>query len=143
MLGRKTFTRDEIERARLVLGSQLEAYRELARAVHGAGAADAGPALAEFEHLFFNTLALALDRPFVHRVRFAAGTGTTPLNELELIVDSLLTGDGVFRAGTVVRYDPAGSVVGLTEGEHVRLTAEQFVRLFAAVFAELEEKLQE
>ena len=136
MLGRKTFTRAEIDRARLVIGSQVEAYRELARAVRGADVGDVQPALAEFEHLFFNTLALALDRPFVHRVR--AGKAGTALNELELICDSLLNNDGVFRAGA--KYEAGASIAGLVEGEHVRLSAEQFGRLFDAVFAELEDK---
>lgn len=138
MTGRTTFTREEIARARLVIGSQLEAYRELARAARGGGGGDVAPALAEFEHVFFNSMVLALDRPFVSRA--ATGTGTTPLDELELIVASLLAGDGVFRAGTSIRYSAASSVVGLDEGEHVRLTAEQFERLFEAVFAELEEE---
>ncbi len=141
MPGRMTFSREEIDRARLVIGSQLEAYRELARAARGGGGGDVGPALAEFEHLFFNSMVLALDRPFVHRV--ATGKETTPLNELELIVDSLLSGDGVFRAGSRVRYSRGAAVVGLDEGEHVRLTAEQFERLFEAVFGELEEKFAE
>ena len=142
MLGRRTFTRAEIDRARLVIGSQLEAYRELERAVRGSDGGDVQPALAEFEHLFFNTLALALDRPFVHRVRNVTGKDGTPLNELEVICDSLLA-DGVFRAGSVVRYDAAASLVGLEEGAHVRLTADQFQRLAEAVFAELDAKFAE
>ncbi len=142
MLGRKTFSRSEIDRARTMITSQLEAYRELARAVRG-DVGDEQPALAEFEHVFFNTLALALDRPFVHRVRAVTGTGLTPLNELELICDSLMTGDGTFRTGGVVKYAPESSLVGLEEGRHVLLTAEQFERLADAVFAELEAKFAE
>ena len=140
MLGRKTFSRAEIDRARLMIGSQLEAYRELARAARGADGGDVQPALAEFEHIFFTTLVLALDRPFVHRVRMVTGTEATALNELELICDSLLSGDGVFRLGTVVKYAPETSIVGLEEGAHVRLTADQFERLADAVFAELDAK---
>ncbi len=139
MLGRKTFTRAEIDRARLMIGSQLEAYRELERAARAADVGDVQPALAEFEHVFFNTLALALDRPFVHRARAVTGAEGSPLHELELICDSLMSSDGVFQAGAA-GYSRAASVVGLEEGVHVRLTSEQFERLADAVFAELEAK---
>ncbi len=141
MDGRRTYTRSEIDRVRLVIGSQLEAYRELTRAVRAADVGDVQPSLAEFEHLLFNTLALALDRPFVHRVRTGTGAGPSPLDELEVICDSLLR-DGVLRPG-LPGYSPGSSITGLPEGEHIRLSAEQFERLAEAVFAELEERFAE
>jgi hypothetical protein len=70
------------------------------------------PALAGFEAVFATDLLPALDRPFVHRVRMVTGKDTDPLNEVELLVDSLRTNGGVLEAGrlpgrrTVVAFTP-------------------------------------
>src|SRR3954452_4789276 len=103
MLGRKTFTQDELTAATTAMQQQLDAYRAL----------PGSAALEAFEPLFFNNLALALDRRFVHRVRMATGKDPSPLNELELIVESLTNNDGVLRTGTVIRYVPEETVLGL------------------------------
>lgn len=138
MLGRKTYTQAEVDRARTAIEARLSAYRDLA-----AAAGDdpkARSAREAFESGCFNDLALALDRPFVHRMRIVTGTGGTPLNELELICDAIMNHDGQFRGSTVIAYAPERSVVGLTVGDQVRLTADDVERLAAGCFAELEEK---
>jgi hypothetical protein len=63
MLGRKTFTRDEIDRAKTTIDEQLAAYRAFA------GTTTDDAARAAFEAQFFGNLLLALDRFFVHRLR--------------------------------------------------------------------------
>jgi hypothetical protein len=72
MLGRKTFTQDEIDRARATIDEQLAAYRAFA----ATSTDDA--ARAAFEAHFFGNLLLVLDRFFVHRVRLVTGKGRTP-----------------------------------------------------------------
>src|SRR3954449_4067759 len=57
MLGRRTYTPEELDAATATLERQLAAYEQLPE----------GPARDAFEPLFFNNLALALDRFFVHR----------------------------------------------------------------------------
>jgi hypothetical protein len=54
--------------------------------------------------------------------------------------DSLMNNDGVLRANNVIKHIPDQSVVQLRIGDSIRLTAEQFERLAAAFFAELERK---
>lgn len=56
-----------------------------------------------FEPLFFNNLALALDRFFVHRLRVVTGKDTNALNELELICDSLMNNENVMRGASVIK----------------------------------------
>jgi hypothetical protein len=82
---------------------------------HGAATPDddgVATALAGFEAVFATDLLLALDRPFVHRVRMVTGKDTDPLNEVELLVDSLMTNGGALEAGrppgrrTVVAFIP-------------------------------------
>jgi len=140
MLGRKDFTKNELATARTAIEGQLAAYRRLAEAVEGSGDADAVAALEAFEPRFFTNLTLALDRPFVHRVRMVTGKDGTPLNELEMYVDALTTKGGILKQSTVIKLDPATSVVRIGFGSRVELTAEQFEDLAKAVFAELEQK---
>lgn len=138
MLGRKTYTQEEIDHARAEIGQQLSAYQELAAAVAGKSKA----ALAAFDPLFFNNLVLVLDRYFVHRLRVATGKDGNPLNEVEMLSDSLMHHHGVLRAIKVISYVPERSVVGLRIGDPIRLTPESFERLATAFFTELERRFR-
>jgi hypothetical protein len=136
MLGRKTFTQDELDAARTMVRRELDVYRRLAGSVNGN--ADTAAALAALEAPFFNGLALALDRFFVHRVRLVAGKDGNPLNELELLAEALIHHGGVLRESSVIKLVPTDSVSGIGYGERVELRADQFERLADAFFAELQ-----
>jgi hypothetical protein len=97
-------------------------------------------ALEAFEPLFFNNMTLVLDRYFVHRVRMVTGKDGNPLNEVELLSDSLMNNDAILRGNNVIKLAPDQSVVKLHIGDPIRLTAEDFERLAAAFFAEIERK---
>ena len=73
MLGRKTYTSEELDHARTAIAGQLAAYRRLADAVDATGDPRAQAALEAFEPRFAEALTLALDRHFVHRLRVVAG----------------------------------------------------------------------
>ena len=130
MLGRNSYTSAEITGARAAVSDLLTSYKALASAT------DADRS--EFESRWVNSLVLALDRPFVHRIRPVSGKDGNPLNEVELIVDSLLIHGGVFRAGSVIKYRADDAVLGLRDGDPVRLTLRDFERLADAFFVELE-----
>ena len=98
-------------------------------------------ALKDFEGLFFNNLTLALDRYYVYRLRKITGKDGNPLNEMEMICDSLINNNGIFQDGTVIKYIPDQSVVKLKVGDKICLTAQEFERLSAAFFAELKSKI--
>jgi hypothetical protein len=141
LLGRKNFTKEEIDHCRTEIDRQMKAYKDLAGAAAAASAAKGvDAALGAFEPLFFNNLALALDRYFVHRLRSVTGKDGTPLNELELLADSLMNNNGVLQGNNVVKFVPDESVVKLQIGDPIRLTADQFERLSSGVLAELEQK---
>ena len=127
MLGRKDFSREETDSAKASVAQQLAAFRKLRNP-------------GELEPVFFNAAVLALDRRFVHRVRMVTGKDGTPLNELELIADSLMNNDSVLRGNTVIKYEPGNSVLELKVGDRIALTADQFERLAAAVFVVLADK---
>lgn len=136
MLGRKDYTREELESCKVAIGAQLDAYRAVEAAV-------GSEALAGFEGPFFTNMVVALDRWFVHRVRAVSGKDGNPLNEVELIVDSVMTNGGVLRGNNVITYVPADSVLGLEIGDRISLTREQFERLSEAFLAEIERRFIE
>jgi hypothetical protein len=82
MLGRKSYTEEELDGCRTAIGEQLGAYRRLAAAVDGADP-DAKAALEAFEPRFFNNLTLVLDRYFVHRVRLVKRLSAAFFAEIE------------------------------------------------------------
>jgi hypothetical protein len=138
MLGRKDYRPEEVAAAQTVVKKQLAAYRKLAKAVDGDP--EAALALETLEPLLFNNMALALDRYFVHRLRMTTGKDGNPVNELELVSDSLMNNDGVLRGNNVIKYVPEQSVLKLELGDRIELSAAEFDRLAKAFFADLEAK---
>jgi hypothetical protein len=137
MLGRKDYTKAEFDHAQAAVAEQLAAYRKVAKLAGSDKKTTA--TVAEFETVYFNNLALALDRRFVHRIRPVAGKDGYPLNELELIVESLMN-DGVFQGNKVIKYVPEQSVLQLKPGDTIKLTADDFERLSTAFFDELKRR---
>ncbi len=141
MLGRKDYTQGEFDQAKFVVDKQLAEYKKLAKATASKTTdKKVQSALEGFERLFFNNMTLVLDRYFVHRVRMVAGKDSNPLNEVELICDSLMNNNGLLRGNNVIKYIPDQSVVKLNIGDQICLTAEEFERLSTAFFAELERR---
>jgi hypothetical protein len=137
MLGRKNFTPDELQAAHADVDGQLTAWRGLADVVPSSGDGAARAALEALEPAYFNAALLALDRRFVHRVRMVAGKKGTPVNEVELISDSIRDNDNLFRGNTVISYDPASAVLQLKPGDRIALTADQFAELARAFLDEI------
>jgi hypothetical protein len=141
MLGRKDYTREELDRAARAIKQQLAAYKKLVKAV---GGADEDPqvaaALESFEPLLFNNMTLVLDRYFVHRLRMTTGKDGNPINEVELLADSLLNNGGELRGNNVIKYEPEESVLKLEPGDPIRISASDFERLSKAFLAELDSR---
>jgi hypothetical protein len=140
MLGRKNYTPEELDHAKTSINQQLAAYKKLAKAIDARSDPNVTSALEAFEPLFFNNMTLVLDRYFVHRLRMVTGKDGNPLNEVELMSDSLMNNDGVLRGDNVIKLIPDQSVLKLDIGDPIRLSAAQFQRLSKAFFAEIEAK---
>ena len=141
MLGRKDYTKDELDEARTVVGQQLAAYKQLVKAAERASSdATVTSALEAFEPLFLNNMTLVLDRYFVHRIRAVAGKDGNPLNEVELLTESLMNNGGVLRGNNVIKFVAEESVLKLNIGDRIKLTAGQFERLARSFFAEIESR---
>jgi hypothetical protein len=141
MLGRKEYTQEEFDRAKSAVKRLQTAYEKLVEALDGAREDQrVAAALAAFEPLLFNDMTLVLDRYFVHRLRSTTGKDSNPLNEVELLSNSLIENDGQLRGNSVIKYKPDDSVLKLEPGEPIRLSAPDFERLSNAFFAELQAK---
>ncbi len=140
MLGRKDYTQDEIGSCRDALHQQLAAYRALADAVAATGDSKAAEALGDFGAHFFRNLTLVLDRYFVHRLRVVAGKDCNPLNEVEVLSDSLTSNDGILRTSRGIKLRPGQSVLTLSPGDRIQLSEDDFGRLSAAFIAEIERR---
>jgi len=118
---------------------QLVAYGSLAKTVEacGGGASDA---LAAFEPLFFNDMALVLDQLFTHRSRTAEGKDGNPLNEVRMIADAIVNHSDVFTPDKSIKFQPETSVLGIQFGDEVRLSEGDFTKLADAFFSEIEAK---
>jgi hypothetical protein len=132
MLGRKNYTKEEIEHGKKALNEQLTAYKKLAKATDGA-------ALTLFNEHFFNNMTLVMDRYFVHRLPGAdyEGKDGNPLNEVRVIVDSLITNNGIMRSDNQIKLTPEASVLGINIGDTIKLSEQDFERLSGSFFAEL------
>jgi hypothetical protein len=84
-------------------------------------------------------MALVLDRLFVHRLSGPdyEGKDGNPLNEVRIIVDSLISHGGKMRADNKIKLSPDTSLVGLHVGDTIKLSEDDFTRLSKAFFDEL------
>jgi hypothetical protein len=139
MLGRKDYTQEELDQATWVVKQQLAAYKKLVNAVNGTGDDPrVSEALEAFEPVLFNNMTLVLDRYFVHRLRMTTGKDGNPINEVELLADSLMNNGGRLRGNNVIKYKPEESVLKLEPGDEIEIDAAQFERLSKAFLAELD-----
>lgn len=131
MLGRKTFTRDELDAGRAATTAQLDALDQLPKTK-----ADAQAELAA-------AIVLAMDRRYVHRVRATSGKDGNPLNEVELIAEAFLDHGGVFTTNNVIKHVPEKTVLHLADGDQVRLTPADARTLADAFYVELQTRFVE
>jgi hypothetical protein len=143
MLGRKNYTRQEIDTARALVEADLRAYRAL-------------PAAAKtkaFDAAFFNRAVLLLDYLFVHRLTGIEGKDGNALNEVRVLCNSILLNNGKLQvdklpewplsAGSGLKLPPEKSILKLKAGDEVKLSEADFVRLYTAFFTELEKRYLE
>jgi hypothetical protein len=140
MLGRKDYTQAEYDQARAAVAQQIAGFKKVEGLVGKAGDKKASSTFDEFEAVYFNNMALVLDRYFIHRIRPVTGKDANPINELELLADSLMNNAGTFRGNNVIKYVPESSVLNLKVGDTIKLSLDDFERLADAFFDELKRR---
>ena len=87
---------------------------------------------------YFNNLVIALDHHFCHRVRNREGKDGNPLNEVRVIVNSLMENDGLLKPDSSTKLKPETSVLGYAPGDRIALSAADFQRLSDGFLREIE-----
>jgi hypothetical protein len=127
-----SYAKDYVHACRAQVAAQLASYRK----VLAAKPAD----IDAFECQFFNHMILALDHYFVHRGRGMEGKDGNPLNEVRMLCDAIMESQGRMSANKTIRYKPETSILKFNAGDEIRLNADDFARLSAAFFDEIEKK---
>ena len=130
MLAVSSYSPDFIRSALKRIDTQLAAYRKLARAADG-------PELEAFRQGYFQSMVLALDHQFLHRLRNAEGKDGGPCNEVRMLCDSIKERGGVLTKNNTIKYDPAKSITGLKPGDKIELDEKTFSRLAKAFFEDV------
>jgi hypothetical protein len=132
MLGRATYSLDFIMACRKRAERQLKLYDALAK--------KAGKEIDAFAPEFFNTMVLALDHYFMHRLRGKEGKDGNALNEVRMLAASLLEHDGVLAKDDTVKYDAAKSISGIAIGQKIVVDRKRFEALADGFFDQIAEK---
>jgi hypothetical protein len=132
MLMVSSYAKDYVDACRAKVAAQLASYRKVLAAKPLETDA--------FERQFFNHLILALDHYFVHRGRTMEGKDDDPLNEVRMLCDAIMENQGRMSADKTIRYKPETSILKFKAGDEIRLDADDFARLSAAFFDEIEKK---
>lgn len=68
------------------------------------------------------------------------GKDGNPLNEVELLTDSVMNNGAVLRGNDVVKFVPEESILKLNVGDKIMLRAAQFDELSKAFLGEIQSK---
>jgi len=139
MLGMKTYEKSYVDACRKAIDADVRAFKK---------SGSKG-----LETAFFNNLVFKLEYMFEHRLSGIEGKDGNPLNEVRVLANSLLLNGGTLQvdrkpgwpnsAGAGFKLPPDTSVLGLSPGDAIGLSEDDFVRLAKAFFATLEEKYVE
>jgi hypothetical protein len=110
----------------------------ISRRVAAFDALPAGPEKDALEPVYFGDLVVLLEMAFVHRLRGQEGKDGNPLNEVRVLVASMLEADGVLTPDKTIKQAP--TVTGLAYGDPVVVTREGFLQLSDGFFDEIEAK---
>ena len=127
MLGVKTYSKEYIDSCRAKVRRDVDALA-------------IAPKSSDLESAFLANLVVVLDAMFVHRLRTVEGKDGNPMNEVRVIVQSLFEHGGVFTPDKGIKLTPEKSVLGLREGDPVRLSTAQFEKLADAYLSEIGRK---
>ncbi len=135
------YSHAHVQVCRAELASQLTAYRDLVAAASkasGMSLTRIDAALSAFEPVYFNNLLIALHARFSHFEHDAGQTSGNPLDEVRLLVTSLVVHGGVMTVDGGTRYESGHAVLGIDKGDRIALNAEDFEALSTAFLAKID-----
>lgn len=143
MLCVNNYTQAYIDECRAKVAAQVASYKTLVETAKGQAKAN-GPlldaAIDAFEPNFFNNMVVTMDSYFVHRARAAEKKDGNPLNEVRMLVNSMMNGNNTMTADKTIKFVPEKSVLKYGIGDEIKVKEADFTQLAAAFFAEIESK---
>lgn len=143
MLSQNHFTKKYIDKCRSRIAAQVFKYQALVAAARKQ-TTSVNPQLAialnAFESVFFNNMVIVLDGYFVQRMGTMELKDGNPLNEVRMLVNSMMNDDNKLSLDHTIKYDPARSVLKYRIGDEIKLNEAEFILLSSAFFADLEKK---
>ena len=139
MLAVNRYPKEYVDECRSRVASHVSAYKKLASAAAGEGSS-LGAAVREFESVFFNNMVLVLESYFTHRTRALEKKDGNPLNEVRVMCNSMMHHDDIMTMDKSINLVPDKSVLKYQSGDRLALTEEEFSRIAAAFFSEVESK---
>jgi hypothetical protein len=131
MLTVSSYAQDYVDACRAKVAAQLASHWKVLAAKPSQ--------IDALERQVFNHMILALDHYFVHRDRTMEKDGN-PLNEVRLLCDGIMEKRARTSASKTIRYKPETSILKFKAGDEIRLDADDFARLSAAFFDEIQKK---
>ncbi|MDV6332477.1 hypothetical protein [Asticcacaulis sp. 201] len=130
--------------ARAKIDLQLATYHAfLIAAQTGEDTAAMGAARDAFEPVFLRNLVLAMDHYFDAIPPEAESRDGDPINEVRALSDCIMHNHHKFQSDGHIALSPSTTVLGLKNGDDIRLTVPDFKRLADAFFAEISERYPE
>jgi len=143
MLSVNNYSQDYINECRSRTAARVSSYLNLIAAARKQTPEDDNDlenAIKDFEPHFFNNMILSLDNCFAHRARAKELKDGNPLNEVRMLVNSIISNKEILAADKTIKYNPDKSVVKYKIGDEIKLHESDFVQLASAFFAEIENK---
>jgi hypothetical protein len=132
MLSVSSYSKDYVDACRARVAAQLASYRKVL--------ASKPLEIDAFERQFFNHMILALDHYFLHRSRNMEGKHGNPLNEVRMLSNAIMENESRLSADKTIRYKPETSILKFEVSDEIRLNTDDFGRLSAAFFDEIEKR---
>jgi len=143
MLSQNQYPKNYIDECRSRLAAQVFIYQALvaaARKQTGPVNPQLAIALTAFESVFFNNMVIVMDGYFVKRMRTMEMKDGNPLNEVRMLVNSMMNNDSKLCPDNTIKYNPARSVLKYRIGDEIKVKETEFILLSSAFFAALEKK---
>lgn len=143
MLSRNSYDQPYIDDTRAKIESQVNAFKKVVTAateLPDECEVKLDAAMQAFESVFFNNMVIVLDNYFSNRSRTIEKKDGNPLNEVRVLVSSLINNDGLVVFDKSIKLDPSKSVLRYQTGDEIKVNEKSFARLSAAFFTEIEKR---
>jgi hypothetical protein len=137
------YSKEYIAACRAKVDQQLRTYRKLFSSKENLQShkdKQANAVEESFEVVFFNNMVMTLECYFFHRSRTLEKKDGNPLNEVRMLVNSMMLNEGRMAPDNTIKYVPDKAILKLQLDDEIKLKEKDFLLISKAFFTELESK---